>query len=166
MRATRATQLMVVLAGLSTAAWFVSCGGSSTPATWRVSGTVAGDRGARKTESDWAAYLLSTLNGDNRRFNRINLVDVFTGIGGPEKDAFCNWDAYNTGICRPLDGAHPVAAECFDLRPDEAIYGLGEKFIKLNKVGQTLDLNMVDALGDNWGRTALGAAPRRPAGGP
>ncbi len=52
----------------------------------RVSGTIAGERGARRVESDWAAYLLSTLNGDNRRFNRINLVDVFTGIGGGRPD--------------------------------------------------------------------------------
>lgn len=58
---------------------------SLTPAD-RVAGTIAGDRGARRAESDWAAYLLSTLNGDNRRFNRINLVDVFTGIGGGRPD--------------------------------------------------------------------------------
>ncbi|MRR09947.1 glycosyltransferase family 9 protein, partial [bacterium] len=51
-----------------------------------ASGTIAGARGARRVVSDWAAYLLSTLNGDNRRFNRINLVDVFTGIGGGKPD--------------------------------------------------------------------------------
>lgn len=78
---------------------------------------------------------------------------AISGVGGPEKDAFCNWDAYNTGVCRTLDGVHPVAAECFDLLPDEAIYGLGEKFIRLNKVGQTIDLNMVDALGVTTGRS-------------
>ncbi len=78
---------------------------------------------------------------------------AISGVGGSEKDAFCNWDAYNTGICRTLDGGHPVAAECFDLMPDEAIYGLGEKFIKLNKVGQTIDLNMTDALGVTTGRS-------------
>ncbi len=78
---------------------------------------------------------------------------AITGIGGPEKDAFCNWDAYNTGVCRTLEGGLPVAAESFDLMPDEAIYGLGEKFIKLNKVGQTIDLNMVDALGVTTGRS-------------
>jgi len=70
------------------------------------------------------------------------------GIGGPEKDNFANWDGVNIGVCRTLgsDG-RPLGVECFDLRHDECIYGLGEKFIKLNKVGQTIDLNMVDALG-------------------
>ncbi len=69
------------------------------------------------------------------------------GIGGPEKDNFCNWDSYNTGICRAREDGGPLAVENFDLAHDECIYGLGEKFIKLNKVGQTIDLDMVDALG-------------------
>ena len=70
------------------------------------------------------------------------------GAGGPEKDNFCNWDSCNTGICRKLgEGGGPVAVENFDLAHNECIYGLGEKFLKLNKVGQTIDLNMVDALG-------------------
>lgn len=69
------------------------------------------------------------------------------GIGGREKDHFGNWDSYNTGVCRGLTDGGPIAVESFDLRHDECIYGLGEKFIKLNKVGQTIDLNMVDALG-------------------
>lgn len=67
--------------------------------------------------------------------------------GGPEKDYFANWDSYNMGICRTRPEGAPVAVESFDLRHDECIYGLGEKFIKLNKVGQTIDLNMIDALG-------------------
>ena len=70
-----------------------------------------------------------------------------TGIGGPEKDGFCQWDAINMGICRTSDQGSPVATECFDLLHDEAIFGLGEKFIKLDKVAQTIDLNMMDALG-------------------
>ena len=70
------------------------------------------------------------------------------GIGGPEKNNFCTWDSVNTGICRTLgDKARPLAAESFDLLHDECVYGLGERFIKLNKVGQTIDLNMEDALG-------------------
>lgn len=52
----------------------------------QVSGTIAGERGARRVVSDWAGYFLSTLNNDNRQFNRINLVDVFTGIGGGVPD--------------------------------------------------------------------------------
>jgi alpha-D-xyloside xylohydrolase len=41
----------------------------------------------------------------------------------------------------------PLATECFTLAPQEAIYGFGEQFIRLDKVGQTIDLNMVEALG-------------------
>ncbi len=70
--------------------------------------------------------------------------------GGPEKDNFRNWDSYNTGITRIFSGTgtgSPVAVENFDLAYNECIYGLGEHFIKLNKVGQTIDLNMVDAMG-------------------
>jgi len=69
------------------------------------------------------------------------------GIGGPEKDNFCNWDSYNTGVTRTVKDGSPVAVESFDLAYNECIYGLGEHFIKLNKVGQTIDLNMTDALG-------------------
>ncbi len=72
---------------------------------------------------------------------------MLCGIGGPEKDYFYNWDALNTGLCRTRADGSPLAVECFDLGADEAVFGFGEKFIKLNKVGQTIDLNMVDALG-------------------
>lgn len=57
------------------------------------------------------------------------------------------WDACNTGVCRASADAAPLAVECFALHPNEAIYGFGEKFIRLDKVGQTIDLNMVEALG-------------------
>jgi alpha-D-xyloside xylohydrolase len=69
------------------------------------------------------------------------------GIGGPEKDNFTNWDSVNTGICRKVSDSTTVAVENFDLPHDAAVYGLGERFIQLNKVGQTIDLNMIDALG-------------------
>ena len=69
------------------------------------------------------------------------------GISGPEKDNFACWDAVNTGICRRRSDGRPAAVECFDLRPGEAVYGFGERFTRLNKAGQTVDLDMVDALG-------------------
>jgi alpha-D-xyloside xylohydrolase len=69
------------------------------------------------------------------------------GVGGPEKDNFCNWDTLGTGVCRARTDGAPLAVENFDLAHDECVYGLGERFVKLNKVGQTIDLNMVDALG-------------------
>jgi alpha-D-xyloside xylohydrolase len=68
-------------------------------------------------------------------------------IGGREKNAFAQWDSYNTGICRSARDASPIAAECFALRPHEAIYGMGEQFLRLDKVGQTIDLNMLEAYG-------------------
>ncbi len=72
-------------------------------------------------------------------------------VGGRDKNLFNDfgivWDSYNTGICRTHDTGSPLAVEVFALRPHEAVYGFGEKFIRLNKVGQTIDLNMVEALG-------------------
>ncbi|HEY3377289.1 MAG TPA: TIM-barrel domain-containing protein [Armatimonadota bacterium] len=68
-------------------------------------------------------------------------------IGGTEKNYFCMWDAYNTGISRSRDDGTCFATENFALAPDECIYGLGERFTKLNKVGQRVDLDMCDALG-------------------
>ena len=75
-----------------------------------------------------------------------------TEIGGPEKNLFHNWDVYNTGICRTREG-RPLAVECFALRPQEAVFGFGEKFLALDKVGQTVDLNMVEALGTTTPRS-------------
>jgi len=72
--------------------------------------------------------------------------------GGPEKNYFYNWDTINTGICTTKD-RRSIAVENFDLPASTAIYGLGEKFIKLDKSGQTIDLDMIDALGVTTPRT-------------
>ena len=81
---------------------------------------------------------------------RVEIYDksgrLVAGVGGPEKNNFAFYDSYNTGVARGPNNA-PLATENFDLAYDECIYGLGEKFLNLNKVGQTLDLNMMDALG-------------------
>ncbi len=69
------------------------------------------------------------------------------GIGGPEKNNFRNWDSYRSGVARRASDGEPIAVENFDLAHDECIYGLGEQFLKLNKVGQTIDLVMMEALG-------------------
>lgn len=74
-------------------------------------------------------------------------------VGGPEKNNFAYWDAFNTGIHRTKEASLPVATECFALHPSEAIYGFGEKFIRLNKVGQTIDLDMNDGRGVTTPRT-------------
>jgi len=75
-----------------------------------------------------------------------------TEIGGPEKNHFNAWDAYATGICRTHDD-RPLAVECFSLRPGEGVFGFGEKFLALDKVGQTVDLNMVEAMGTTTPRS-------------
>ena len=68
-------------------------------------------------------------------------------IGGRETNFFNAWDTFNTGICRTLDGDRPIAAEWFGLGPQEAVYGFGERFTALDKVGQTVDLVMVEGTG-------------------
>jgi len=75
------------------------------------------------------------------------------GIGGFEKNYFRQWDSYNTGICYSQDNKSPIAVELFDLDPHEAIYGFGEKFTRLNKVGQTIDIFTEEAYGTTTQRT-------------
>jgi len=69
------------------------------------------------------------------------------GVGGMEKNNFVFFDSYNTGVARYGAEKAPLATENFDLAYNECIYGLGEKFLQLNKVGQTIELNMKDAMG-------------------
>jgi hypothetical protein len=77
---------------------------------------------------------------------------VLTEIGGPEKNHLHAWDAYNTGICRTDDG-RPLAVECFALHPQEGVFGFGERFLALDKVGQTVDLDVVEAMGTTTPRS-------------
>lgn len=69
------------------------------------------------------------------------------GISGPERNSFIAWDSFETGVCRSQYDGSPISVEKFDLHPHEAIFGFGEKFMPLNKVGQTIDLNMAEAHG-------------------
>ena len=81
----------------------------------------------------------------------IKIIDLESGneifVGESEKNNFQNWDSVNTGLCYSSQYASPVAVENFSLAYDECVHGFGEKFLKLNKVGQTIDLNNEDALG-------------------
>jgi alpha-D-xyloside xylohydrolase len=87
---------------------------------------------------------------------RLRVLDAagrtLTEIGGPEKNHLHVWDSYNTGICRTRDD-RPLAVECFSLRPREGVFGFGEQFTALDKVGQTVDLNMVEAMGTTTPRS-------------
>lgn len=90
----------------------------------------------------------------------IDIVDLESGalvhVGEREKNNFHNWDAVNTGLCYAPVQKRPFAAENFSLTPDEGVYGFGEQFLKLNKVGQTIDLNQEDAAGIMTPRTYKG----------
>ena len=74
-------------------------------------------------------------------------------IGGAEKKHFNNRDSLNMGVCHIPGIENGLVTENFALSPQEAIYGFGEKFIKLNKVGQTIELNAEDGLGIGSART-------------
>jgi ADP-heptose:LPS heptosyltransferase len=51
-----------------------------------VSGITAQDNGQRVIQGEWGLYLFSLLYGDSRRLSRINLVDIFTRMGGVSPD--------------------------------------------------------------------------------
>jgi ADP-heptose:LPS heptosyltransferase len=51
-----------------------------------VSGITASGGGQRVISGMWGNYLFSVLRGENRKFNRINLVDIFTKMGGVNPD--------------------------------------------------------------------------------
>jgi alpha-D-xyloside xylohydrolase len=51
------------------------------------------------------------------------------------------------GYVRNLHGKISCVTESFHLCPDEHLYGLGEKFTRLNKVGQRITSWTLDALG-------------------
>ena len=68
-------------------------------------------------------------------------------IGGREKNEWGLWDTHATGVSRTTGTGVPLATETYALRPGEAVYGFGEQFGRLNKAGQTIDVNMVEAVG-------------------
>ncbi|HMQ27131.1 MAG TPA: glycoside hydrolase family 31 protein, partial [Acidimicrobiales bacterium] len=57
------------------------------------------------------------------------------------------WDTFPTGICRTPVPGHRLATEVFSIREDECVYGFGEQFGRLDKVGQTIDVDMQEAMG-------------------
>jgi ADP-heptose:LPS heptosyltransferase len=52
----------------------------------KSAGLIAGTKGERLISSPWGVYLFATQEGNNRLMNRINLVDLFTGLGGVTPD--------------------------------------------------------------------------------
>lgn len=86
------------------------------------------------------------MGGPTLRVRRSDGSVVGT-LGGGESNLMSAWDAFPTGICRtPVEG-HRLATEVFSIREDECVYGFGEQFGRLDKVGQTIDVDMAEALG-------------------
>ena len=52
----------------------------------KFSGLVSGEKGERLIHSLWGIYLFTIQEGNNRLLNRINLVDIFTRLGGVNPD--------------------------------------------------------------------------------
>lgn len=72
---------------------------------------------------------------------------VIGTVGGGEANLMAVWDTFPTGICRTPTPGHRLATEVFSLAADECVYGFGEQFGRLDKVGQTIDVDMEEALG-------------------
>lgn len=51
-----------------------------------ISGITCAPDGRRVINNPWGTYLFSFLYGDSRRWNRINLVDIFTRLGRVQPD--------------------------------------------------------------------------------
>ncbi len=52
----------------------------------KIAGLTCGEKGEKLMHSLWGIYLFTNLEGNNRLLNRINLVDIFTRLGGMEPD--------------------------------------------------------------------------------
>ncbi len=121
--------------------------------THMVVGTFEGPLKADLTKSK-GIFIVTTNKLKIEISTKIFSIKIFNlennkicGISGQEKNNFRNWDSYSTGICYSKIDDSPIGTECFDLDPHEAIYGFGERFTRLNKVGQTIDLIMDDPYG-------------------
>lgn len=68
-------------------------------------------------------------------------------VGGGESNLMGMWDTFPTGISRTPVPGHRLATEVFSISEDECVYGFGEQFGRLDKVGQTIDVDMQEAMG-------------------
>ncbi len=89
---------------------------------------------------------------------RIEISDsqgnLITESGGLSKNRFPNaWDAFPLGFIKDKKFKSWFGVESFVIYPGEAIYGLGEQFRPLNKMGQTIGLWTFEGSGNTSGRT-------------
>jgi alpha-D-xyloside xylohydrolase len=111
----------------------------------QIQGTTGDDVGKVVLTTNKIEVIIN-LNPYSLEIKNLTSKDKVT-VGGREKDYFMNWDSVNTGLCYDPENKVTLAAENFSLQPEECIYGFGETFLKLNKTGQTIDLNISDAIG-------------------
>ena len=52
----------------------------------KIAGLTCGEKGEKLMHSLWGIYFFASQEGNNRLFNRINVADLFTRLGGMEPD--------------------------------------------------------------------------------
>ncbi len=111
-----------------------------------------------KEESD--RYVIATsrlkLNIFKERF-RIEVLDSSGGIvtetGSQTKNEFPSaFDAFPLGFIRDRKSGHTYGVESFVLFPGEAVYGLGEGFGPVNRVGSAKGMWHIEGYGNTSGR--------------
>lgn len=89
-------------------------------------------------------FRIELYDGDGHRITRFGgRTDNHFGIA---------FDSYPLGFVRDRRHRHWYGVCAFDLSHDEAIYGLGEHFGPLNKVGETLRFWINEGVGNSTGR--------------
>jgi alpha-D-xyloside xylohydrolase len=88
---------------------------------------------------------------------RIEVFDfqgnLITESGGQTKDEFPTpYDSFPLGFIKDKASHRTYGVESFVLYPGEAVYGLGEHFKPVNKVGQSVGLWNFEGLGNTSGR--------------
>ena len=68
-------------------------------------------------------------------------------VGGPDRNYFGVGDSLGTGVHVDTTDGRPVATETFSIPPGATVHGFGESFVGFDKVGQTIDLDVHDAVG-------------------
>jgi alpha-D-xyloside xylohydrolase len=81
----------------------------------------------------------------------LRLLDTGTGrqvrIGGPDRSYFGVGDSLGTGVSLDTADGRPVGTETFSIAPGTTVHGFGESFVGFDKIGQTIDLEVHDAMG-------------------
>ncbi len=107
------------------------------------------------------AYAISTSKLKLKIYRENFRIEIFdsqgnliTESGSKTKNEFLTaMDAFPLGFVKDKKYKHWFGVESFVIYPGEAIYGLGEQFSPLNKIGQTIGLWNYEGIGNTSGRT-------------